>query len=426
MARRIMRQWDSERTDMLGQNELFVQKGKGSKNYLYAWHQEPEVESCPLCAGEALKMQDMFSKTYRELIHEDGRTSVVMLEYGFPKYRCLNSECRHIFAKEINFASKYGNVTYRLENEIARLVISGLSYGAISDQFQVSITRQAVGQIFNRWVRRKDELRRSKRPPTRIAVLSGMLDKSGYTLILNLDDGISIYDVLYGIGSSDISAVLRNIGLNNISSVLSDCNPTITETLADQLPNAIHIIPVQYWFKLVSDDFAEFSHELIKWSTVPNKDELILQPDTGLGLRGSNLERLFQARPAIQEPHRNFNDLRALISRRDEMWVFEEIVEWTDGVEPNFKKHLGTTIDRLNRHRKEIEAHVHYRELVPEQLYAFTEALEHCLAAQRVFSPEVLRARVLYSVDTDLENWNGVPIENVIDVLNALNGGNTQ
>lgn len=130
MARRVARRWDEERTKLLGQNELFVQEGKGGERYFYAWLQEPEVESCPLCSGKAIKMQDLFSKTYQELIHKGDDSAVVTLEYGFHKFRCLNHECRHIFAKEIHFASKYDNVTYRLENEIARLVMSGLSYSS--------------------------------------------------------------------------------------------------------------------------------------------------------------------------------------------------------------------------------------------------------------------------------------------------------
>ena len=184
MARRVARRWDEERTELLGQNELFVQEGKGGERYFYAWLQEPEVESCPLCSGKAIKMQDLFSKTYQELIHKGDDSAVVTLEYGFHKFRCLNHECRHIFAKDIHFASKYDNVTYRLENEIARLVMSGLSYGDISDQLQSSITRQAVGQIFNRWVRKKDELRKMQSPPSCIAIISGLTDKDRYTLIL--------------------------------------------------------------------------------------------------------------------------------------------------------------------------------------------------------------------------------------------------
>ena len=377
MARRVARRWDEERTKLLGQNELFVQEGKGGERYFYAWLQEPEVESCPLCSGKAIKMQDLFSKTYQELIHKGDDSAVVTLEYGFHKFRCLNHECRHIFAKEIHFASRHDNVTYRLENEIARLVMSGLSYGAISDQLQSSITRQAVGQIFNRWVRKKDELRKMQSPPSCIAIISGLTDKDRYTLILNLDDGIRVYDALYGVQSSDIAFAIRRIGSGNIKTVLTDCDPIIVETVKDYLPSANHIIPVHFWFKLVSDDFAAFAHDRIKWCTVRDKDDLVLKPVSDLGFRGGNLERLFQERPSIVAPHKNYNDLRGIINRRDEMWVFEELREWIADLDPDFNACLSTTIERLDLLNEEIEAHVHYRELVPEQMFTLTEELEH-------------------------------------------------
>ena len=260
-------------------------------------------------------------------------------------------------------------------------------------------------------------------PPSRVAILSGATDKDRYTLILNLNNGIHVYDALYGVQASNIAASIRRIGVTNIQTVISDCDPTIVETIKDHLPNATHIIPVHYWFKLVSNDFSDFTHELIKWCTVRAKDNLIMEPVTGLGLHTSNLERLFRERPAVKTPHKNFNDLRTLINRRDEMWIFDELVEWTAELDPDFKDYLSITIERLYLHQNEIEAHVYYKDLVPEQLFKLTEEIEYHISNMRTFSAEVLRARLLYSTEVDLQNWNGVPITNVLTALNTLNGG---
>lgn len=214
-------------------------------------------------------------------------------------------------------------------------------------------------------------------PPSCIAIISGLTDKDRYTLILNLDDGIRVYDALYGVQSSDIAFAIRRIGSGNIKTVLTDCDPIIVETVKDYLPSANHIIPVHYWFKLVSDDFAAFAHDRIKWCTVRDKDDLVLKPVSDLGFRGGNLERLFQERPSIVAPHKNYNDLRGIINRRDEMWVFEELREWIADLDPDFNACLSTTIERLDLLNEEIDAHVHYRELVPEQMFTLTEELEH-------------------------------------------------
>ena len=105
---------------------------------------------------------------------------------------------------------------------------------------------------------------------------------------------------------------------------------------------------------------------------------------------------------------------------------FDELAEWADGIDRAFADYLSTTITRLHMHRQEIEAHVRYREIVPEKLFAMTEMMEKNIASMRTFSSSVLRARVLFSIDTDLHNWRGIPIEKVIATLTAINGGNAE
>ena len=151
-----------------------------------------------------------------------------------------------------------------------------------------------------------------------------------------------------------------------------------------------------------------------------------MRPETELGFRTSNISRLLNERPVIAMPYRNFNDLRALISRRDEMWVFQELADWIESMDADFKEYISTTIDRLYLCRREIESHVHHREIVPELLYPYTEMMEQHISHMKTFSSEVLRARVLYSNETDLQNWSGIPIESVIAALNAMNGGYTK
>lgn len=80
MAKRIFRREDEGRTELLGQAELFVQKGKGSDTYYNAWLHDPEIEYCPRCRSDAVKTQDLFSKTYMDLV-SDGEKKKVMHHY---------------------------------------------------------------------------------------------------------------------------------------------------------------------------------------------------------------------------------------------------------------------------------------------------------------------------------------------------------
>jgi len=417
MGRRRMRLWDDDRTELLNQPELWVEKGKGGRNYLRAWLVESDVETCPLCGGDVIKVQDLFSKTYNDMISDGDQKRVISLEYRFYKWRCLNEKCRHIFARDISFATKYDNVTHRLEDEIARLVIEGRSYGEICDQLDGPITRQAIGQIFNRWVRSRDDQRRILHPPHNLAVLSGRTDRESYTIFLNLDDGIRVFDILYGVDSADIAAVLLKLDVAAVQTVLSDCNPIIAATVKDHFPNAIHIIPVDFWFKLVADDFATFSHNRIKWCPVKDKDELIQTPYSELVMRQSDLKKLLTMRPEMEEPYSDFNYLREMINRHDELWVYDELVEWIETVDDDFREELSVTEYQLQYYRQEIEAHMHHRDAVPDRLYRLTSRLEEILKKKRTFSTEVLKARVMYSRDADLDDWQGIPIENVITTL---------
>ena len=417
MGKRIRRRWDLDRAELLGQPELSVERGKGGPDYFYGWNLDPDVDACPLCGGKVIKIQDLFSKTYKDIINEDGKKRVVSLEYGFHKWRCLNDQCRHIFAKEIEFASKYDNVTYRLEEEIASRVMQGHTYGEIFNQLQGSISRQAVGQIFNRWVRKREELRRLQSTPSRLAIVSAATQKDRCVLFLNLDDGIRVFDVLYGINSADIAAVIRKLDSAKVKTILTDCEEIIVAAAKDFFPGAIHIIPVEFWFKLVTADFSAYAHEMLKWCAVRGKDEKIMIPKELLGPMVADLEEIFAARPAIQQPYEDYNMLREIISNRDELWVYDELMEWCTSVGSEFADWLSVTIMQLEHYRQEIENHVHYREEVPEPLSRQIDMLEIALESERFFSTEAIKAKLLYGVQTDLEHWTGIPFGDVLRFL---------
>ncbi len=429
MAKRIFRQKDKWRTELLGQDELFVQKGKGSDTYYNAWLHDPEIECCPRCGSDAVKTQDLFSKTYLDLVSDGRKKNVIQLEYEFYKYRCLNKDCRHVFSKPVRFASRRDNVTFRLENEIVQKVLNGASYAQIANQLSGSISRQAVGQIFNRWVQKKEDCRKTAMLPSKLAILSGKTDKDQYTIFLNLDDLIRIYDVVYGVTSADIAAVLLKDGVPNVQTVLSDCNPIIVDAIRGYLPNALHIIPVEYWFSLVTTDFAEFAHEKLKWSSVKDKGTLIMTPEGELGYRVSDLQRLLDTRPGIEPAYNDFNRLRNIIANRDEMWVYRELEEWLDSTDPEFRKAMSATKFQLQTYKQQIASHVEHRELVPERLYALTSRLEKLISSMRTFSAEVLKARILYTVEADLQHWTGVPLDDVLSAYEQQvhnNGGNEE
>ncbi|MBR0194826.1 MAG: transposase [Paludibacteraceae bacterium] len=419
MAKRTHRPLDTDRTGLLGLDELYVLNGRGDRNNFFAWQHEHELNCCPLCGGKAIKIQDHFAKTYLDYIVDSGHPRVIRLTHEFFKYRCLNEKCRHIFSKEIGFASKFDNVTYRLENEIARKVIEGYSYSLVQGLFQDTISRQAVGQIFHRWTQRKESARAIQDPPSSLAILTGHAGENRYTLFLNLDDGIRVFDVLLGVDSADIGSVIQKL-VPGVGTVITDCDPTINDAVANYLPSALHIIPVELWLRPATELYQEFAHIKIKWCPVARKDSLIMIPRSRINRDEYDLERLLAARPEVKPAYEDYSRLRGLIERRGELWVYAELKEWADSVCDDTNAFLAPSLYLLKEYRSEIEAQTQHRKAVPARLAEYVSELEDLLSQAKTFSEDILKARVLYAVDTDLQDWRGVPIQNVIQALQDM------
>lgn len=276
---------------------------------------------------------------------------------------------------------------------------------------------------------KKEDLRKTEFFPSKLAILSQKTDKDSCIIFLNLDDDIRIYDIVYGVSSAALAAVLLKNGVPNVQTVISDCNPIIVDAIRGYLPKALHIIPVEFWFSLVADDFNEFAHKKLKWGNVKDKYTLIMLPQRELGYRVSDLHRLLESKPGIKPAYNDFNRLRNIITRRDEMWVYQELEEWLNSADAEFQEALSATKLQLETYRHQIAAHVEHRELVPENLFILTSQLGELLVHTHIFSDEVLKARILYAVESDLEHWRGVPIIDVITTLAQqvnINGGNEE
>lgn len=421
MAQRLLRRDDPARTEQLAIDELFVLKGMGDAAYFYTWLEDDPPECCPLCGGTKLKTQNRFSRVYKDCVTTGSVLQVITLDYGFYKYRCLNPECRHIFSQPIHFATVNDNVTRRLEDTIADMVITESSYSAIAAAFQDRLTRQAVGQIFNRWTRTRNERRTMRTVPGVVCILTGNTDRDKYTLLLSCDDGIRILDILYGIDTVKIIASIRRFCGAGTTYVLTDCDPVVYSAAKEALPQAVHIIPAELWLKLVRNDFAELAHEMMRWVSVPNKEQLLLAPKAAEEENLSyELKRIFDARPDIKEPYEDYHYLRFTITDWEFRWHIEELDEWPDTIDNTFRQQLSVTLFTYREYRREISAHQEHWDQVPISLLFATDRLEELIRSRRTFSEEALQAAVLYSTGADPGDWRGVDIEAVINKLMQL------
>ena len=203
---------------------------------------------------------------------------------------------------------------------------------------------------------------------------------------------------------------------------MSDCSPVINDAIFDFLPRAQHIIPVELWLRSAIEEYRSFAYKTIKWSTVPRKEELIMIPRSRIIYKDEyDLNRLLNARPAVVPAYEDYSRLLTLIERRGELWVFEELQEWAEASCDDIKDCMGSSLYLLQEFGDEIKEQTQNRDAVPERLSAYVSELEYVLSKAKIFSEDMLKARVLYAVDTDLKDWRGIPIEKVIAALKDMN-----
>ena len=88
-----------------------------------------------------------------------------------------------------------------------------------------------------------------------------------------------------------------------------------------------------------------------------------------------------------------------------------------------FCEQMDPTFLQYSEYRSEIARQEEHREVVPETLLFQTDRLEELIGERSIFSEEALQAAVLYSVDADPENWQGIKIEEIIKKLTELQKG---
>lgn len=409
---------DQVRTELLAIDELLVLKGKGNDEVYYARSIDDHPDCCPRCGGTALKVQNSFSREYRDYIMVGNTPKIITLIYCFYKFHCLNPECRHIFAPEISFASIDSNVTYRLEKKIVDMVIGGRSYGDISLSFRKRLSRQGVGQIFNRWVHEKDDLRRIKECPRVIGIFTGHTCHDEYALILSCDESIRVLDAMYGVDTEKVKLSIRRLSGPQTEYVLTDCNPTVYEAVKEELPSATHIIPAEMWLRIVRETFIEMGRNILKWVSVYGKNDLILEPrNPNKEVMDWNLKQIFSSRPGIVGPYNDYHNLYDRIRDREFRWNINELDEWPESIDAEFRENLEVAFITYKEYRNEIAAHQNHWEIVPDNLLSVTDHFDEFIGSRHIFSDEALKAVMLHSTEPDPINWQGIAVEKIFGFI---------
>ena len=138
------------------------------------------------------------------------------------------------------------------------------------------------------------------------------------------------------------------------------------------------------------------------------------------------LKRIFEARSEahLEDTYHDYHYIRERITDRDFRWTISELDDIRGELDDmKFCEQMDPTFLQYSEYRSEIARQEEHREVVPEPLLGQTDRLEELIGKRRIFSEEALQAAVLYSVDADPENWQGIKIEEIIKKLTELQKG---
>ena len=143
-----MDETDNQRTKLLDLPGYKVLKRGDDPRIFFVDDTEPIEKFCPVCMSENLRNQGSRERMYIDLL-KSPEFPFIYIVYSLRKFKCRC--CGKVFFIQPTFAEPYSRLTNRLVDAIVRGVLSGgFSYEYVSQELCGEISRQVVGQIFNR------------------------------------------------------------------------------------------------------------------------------------------------------------------------------------------------------------------------------------------------------------------------------------
>lgn len=427
---RKLKYYDQELDAQLDIEELAATGG--DSHHIFAMCHDTSTPVCPRCGGP-VENHGKFKRLYIDVTtDEDGNHQIVELDYLFYKYRCLDDECPTVFQKEIDFARENAHLTRRMENYIIELACY-MSYSGVSDTVLSIVTKQTVGQIIKRWVAEKDDERGFFYTPRILGLVSFELDTSNYILAVDAEgEKQNIIEVIPEVDSSLITAFIRKLDALHIEYVLTDCNPTIVDTVKSILPKAEVLVDTE---ALLADVLMEFD-DLIKKDAkhTPNNVKKFIKEDpskyqaTGDVDTDRNIYEIREIRdalknkPRLSDAYDHVNRLRGILSQE---WDATDIHQWANSIPPSCEGVFAISVGDVEEYWNELLRYYMRRTEISGDLYQHLQQLNDQIKKLKRYSDEILRTRILYlpellnMMDTS-DKWIGVPLETAIAVMKCV------
>ena len=150
---------DERRTSELNLPELLVVSGEGDENHFFCILVPAKAfPACPDCGNPIVRNQGNMHREYLDVIWRRDDAALITIALEYRKNKCTATGCGRVYYPEFSFAGPYARTTRRLENAVVRMVLrGGLSYAEIANELEGRLSRQVIGQLFNRRVTELNE-----------------------------------------------------------------------------------------------------------------------------------------------------------------------------------------------------------------------------------------------------------------------------
>lgn len=431
---RKLKDVDPELTAFLDIDEL---KAIGGDTYnIKAMSPDTEVPTCIECGGPT-ENHGKFDKILIDIVPADRQKQFVRLHYYFYKYRCLNKlpgheNCNTLFQKQMDFvSSENAKITRRYEDEIMRLAMyesladvrKDMEAYIVGGHKKDLISKTAMSKLIKRWVDERDE-KQNFGSPAALLLYTYQSFYKDYVIIGDLSKNTCrIIEVLPSITEAAIRNFFERVDMGGLVAVITDCNPTLYETVIDIIPESKVMVDPDALRQVLRNEFKGFVYERLKRYQKYVRELFLKEQDEQGAIYGADqakMRRIQKSDPQLESAYAEYARLYVILrSHRDvsEMRQWKESLNITNSeifvMTASYLETYYSALARFNRSSKQDGKSIY------DEIYALNKKIETHFP---ISTEEVFRARILYSDfrKSTERKWRGIDVFELRDIIDNM------
>lgn len=425
---------DPKLTEYLNIDELAAIGG--DKYQIKAMGRDKTVPACIECGGPTVN-HGRFDKVLIDIIQVDRQKQFARLHYYFYKYRCLNEvegheNCNTLFQKQLGFVSSdNAKITCRYENEIMRLAMyesltdvrADMKDYIVGEHKRDLISKPAMSKLIKRWVDERDE-KRSFGSPMALLLYTYRSFYNAYIVIGGIyKNTCRIIEVLPSISEGEIRGFFAKVDTRGLMAVVTDCEPTLHETVKDLIPESKVMIDIDAVRRVLKKEFADYVNERLKRYQKIVRELFLKAKEEQREIDIDDqlkMHRIQKDDPELESAYTEYTKMDMLLRNHRDV---PELRQWEESLNDRnseifvlTKSYLQTYYLALARYYKVLKSD---GGSIYDEIFALNRRIETHFP---ISTNEVFRARMLYSDfgKTVDDKWQGIDVSDLRDIIDKM------